>query len=544
MQALSSAWQEAVETVPAALKALRCLAELCESQEEHLVREQLRVQKELSEAYESHGLQKEGYELYAIWVHQGEARSGHYLAFLRDWRQDRWVRFSDSFVSIVTWEEVQTVALGGTSRSSAYVSLAVLSDIFVASLPSVLVYMEASLVKLEAASEEGEIDLIALPSLVSLLKEINVDNQLLEDERGSWEEQLKGRELKHHAQAIFQHYAGLLHTWEPQKHRGDSGGNPHDASHRKILNDPALISLELYLYRQGGEQDVWHYLLKRSLDAQREIRAWQSEDEGRILFFLAETMRSQSCYVKMLQEKTPSASPEPMGDEKDDVKPRSEYELIDLDLQELRDRYSDVLRQAYMLDEALDLLKKEGGLALARSIGLLSLLWAHYNLDTDYRFRHNEVLLVLSSLMFNTVSSIELLNASTQAAFRELCEYFYIVLHCVEWPKGWKLPLQNRIKTMFPHAQSLLDAEMAQVLKERAEKEGAPGVTPMINSADQKQLVRQRSLMHLDGKSVDDFREHPPAGEAFFERHRSLWLWTMSNEKVLAQEFVNLASGT
>lgn len=52
--------------------------------------------------------------------------------------------------------------------------------------------MEASLVKLEAASEEGEIDLIALPSLVSLLKEINVDNQLLEDERGSWEEQLKG----------------------------------------------------------------------------------------------------------------------------------------------------------------------------------------------------------------------------------------------------------------------------------------------------------------------------------------------------------------
>lgn len=54
----------------------------------------------------------------------------------------------------------------------------------------------------------------------------------------------------------------------------------------------------------------------------------------------------------MLQEKTPSASPEPMGDEKDDVKPRSEYELIDLDLQELRDRYSDVLRQAYMLDEA------------------------------------------------------------------------------------------------------------------------------------------------------------------------------------------------
>ena len=43
--------------------------------------------------------------------------------------------------------------------------------------------------------------------------------------------------------------------------------------------------------------------------------------------------------------------------------------------------------------------------------------------------------MVLSSLMFNTVSCIE---QSQQIVFKELCEYFFIVLHCVEWPNNWK----------------------------------------------------------------------------------------------------------
>jgi hypothetical protein len=192
--------------------------------------------------------------------------------------------------------------------------------------------------------------------------------------------------------------------------------------------------------------------------------------------------------------------------------------------------------------EALNLLKKEGGLALPRAIGLLSLLWAHYNLDMDYRFRHNEVLLVLSSLMYNTVTCIEQ-DELSRSAFRELGEYFFIVLHCVEWPRGWKTPLQNRIKAMFPQCQDLLDLELANILKARAQREGASGVTPTATFADQKQLVRQRSLLFTDGKTVEDFEDHPPPGDTFFERHRSLWSWTMTNEKVLAQEFVALAGG-
>ena len=67
-----------------------------------------------------------------------------------------------------------------------------------------------------------------------------------------------------------------------------------------------------------------------------------------------------------------------------------EYELLELDGKELQERYGKVLTQAHMLDEALQLLKREGGLALPRSISLLALLWAQYDLDLDYRFRHNE----------------------------------------------------------------------------------------------------------------------------------------------------------
>ena len=146
--------------------------------------------------------------------------------------------------------------------------------------------------------------------------------------------------------------------------------------------------------------------------------------------------------------------------------------------------------------------------------------------------------------MYNTVSYIEEQSNPRHHFFGELCEYFYIVLHCVEWPRSWKVPLQNRIKAMFPQCQERLDTELANILKARAQREGASGVTPTTTIADQKQLVRQRSLLHTDGKTVEDFQDHPTAGEAFYEKHRSLWSWTMTNEKVLAQEFVTLAAAT
>ncbi|CAE7028626.1 USP25 [Symbiodinium sp. CCMP2456] len=532
------AWIEACQASEVPVQTLRALADECQRQEERLQEEICSLDQELLEAYSA--LQKEPYHLFGIWVHQGqqaEARAGHYVAFLKDWRQDRWLRFSDSFVSTVSWEEVRRAALGGEgqndvagtqakSRSSAYV----------------LVYMEA---KLAESQQDADKD-IEIPG--ELLEEIQKDNRALENERGSWEEQVKVRELRQHAQAIFQEYAMLLHHWEPKKPLGDASGNPHsqDPNHRKQLNDPALMCIELYIYKSGGEQEVFHYLLKKSLDAQRQVRCWPPEDEGRILSFLAETLRSQDCYVKMLREKVSdeeSAGNPSEPDASAATKRDRECELLELDLEALTEKYETVLLQAQILDEALQLLKKLGGGALPKAIGLLSTLWAHFNLDIDYQFRHNEVLLVLSALMYNTVSCIEDQDVLLQENYRELGEYFYIVLSCVEWPRNWKHPLQQRISKMFPSAPEIMETALTAILKERGEREGAPGVaTAMATHADHKQLVLLRSIAYLEGNTLEDFKEHPPAGEAFFDRHRALWSWAMQNDKLLAKEYVSLTS--
>ena len=178
------AWIEACQASEVPVQTLRALADECQRQEERLQEEICSLDQELLEAYSA--LQKEPYHLFGIWVHQGqqaEARSGHYVAFLKDWRQDRWLRFSDSFVSTVSWEEVRRAALGGEgqgdvagttgaqakSRSSAYV----------------LVYMEAKL----AESQQNADKDIEIPG--ELLEEIQKDNRALQNERGSWEEQVK-----------------------------------------------------------------------------------------------------------------------------------------------------------------------------------------------------------------------------------------------------------------------------------------------------------------------------------------------------------------
>ena len=206
---------------------LRSLAEACRQQEEYLESEKLRIQRELSEAYNAVGQSE--YQLFGIWVHQGQdARSGHYLAFLKDWREDRWMRFSDSSVSFVTWEEVRSAAGVGKSSSLSSTSSAY-----------TLVYMEASLARDQAQGEKEP------PISSGLYEEIQADNTVLQNERGTWEQQVKTRELRQHAQAIFQHYAGLLHRWEPRKQVGDNAGNPHDPNHRKMLNDPVPSSFSV-----------------------------------------------------------------------------------------------------------------------------------------------------------------------------------------------------------------------------------------------------------------------------------------------------------
>ena len=37
---------------------------------------------------------------------------------------------------------------------------------------------------------------------------------------------------------------------------------------------------------------MWSFLVSQSIEAQRTIRVWKEQDEGRILFFLQNTLRS------------------------------------------------------------------------------------------------------------------------------------------------------------------------------------------------------------------------------------------------------------
>jgi len=558
-----------------ALQLLRALGSACQSRKARLEEELENLREQLRAAYDP--LSTRPYELFAIWVHQGhEAKSGHYLAYLKDWRRDRWVRFSDSQVSVVPWELVKAAALGSCeakangSSSAAYV----------------LVYMEAALAQaqrfagdketiaeespesvgqpdgntegeakagastdeLQKASEARAVELMP----PRLLRDIHSDNVVLRREAGSWEEQLVQRGLRRHAEAVFQHYAGLMHRWEPQKRIGDAAGNPHDTSGRKQLNDPALMCFDLFLYRLHGEQEVWAYLVAKSLEAQRPVRNWSPEDEGQVLYFLAATLRSQDCYAKMLVEMDPVTE--------DTGALIREAEMVPMDMVQLSAQYDKVLVTAHILDSALQNMKsaydkapkllpavlsgerhrEASGAApvqsqLPHSVGLLARLWATWNLEAEYKFRQNEVLLVMSVLIYNTVDVIEknlkTLPEKRLESLRETCEYFFVLLHCVEWPKSWKAPLQGRIQTLFPKAPQALQNAILPVLQEKART--------VLLPAEQKQMVLLQPLSLAEPRSIEDFQNtRPEPSQEFFESHRTLFSWVMQNDEALARHLV------
>jgi len=268
---------------------LRSLSDVCSAQVARLKGDVEWLGNEIDEAYSD--LRKEAYELYAIWVHSGIAGSGHYWAFIRDWQQDRWYRLDDARVTVVPWDEVRESAVGREgSHTSAYV----------------LVYVQAGVAaEQRKARDHQEVSRVAetlVPS--NLMSGILQDNIKFQEEQKQQEVLKAEQDLRRHAEAIFQHYAGLIHQWEPQKRIHDATGNPHDKNGRKRLLDAALLGFELFLYRLHGEQDVWTYLIAKSIEAQKAIRAWRDEDEGRILFFLSGTLRSQQADSSMLRETT------------------------------------------------------------------------------------------------------------------------------------------------------------------------------------------------------------------------------------------------
>lgn len=60
------------------------------------------------------------YHLHAVLVHEGQAASGHYWAYIHDVGTDQWLKFNDITVSEASWEELEKESVGGYHNASAY----------------------------------------------------------------------------------------------------------------------------------------------------------------------------------------------------------------------------------------------------------------------------------------------------------------------------------------------------------------------------------------------------------------------------------------
>ena len=60
------------------------------------------------------------YNLHAVLVHEGQAASGHYWAYIHDASRDQWLKFNDITVSDASWEELEKESVGGYHNASAY----------------------------------------------------------------------------------------------------------------------------------------------------------------------------------------------------------------------------------------------------------------------------------------------------------------------------------------------------------------------------------------------------------------------------------------
>ena len=60
------------------------------------------------------------YHLHAVLVHEGQAASGHYWAYIHDSCRDQWLKFNDITVGEASWEELEKESVGGYHNASAY----------------------------------------------------------------------------------------------------------------------------------------------------------------------------------------------------------------------------------------------------------------------------------------------------------------------------------------------------------------------------------------------------------------------------------------
>jgi len=74
----------------------------------------------LASAPQRHGLCRREYRLHAVFVHSGEAGSGHYWVYILDQPTQQWYKFNDTVVTKVDQRELFESSFGGEGFRSAY----------------------------------------------------------------------------------------------------------------------------------------------------------------------------------------------------------------------------------------------------------------------------------------------------------------------------------------------------------------------------------------------------------------------------------------
>lgn len=67
----------------------------------------------INKMYSDEAMTKKPYNLHAVLVHEGQAASGHYWAYIHDPSRDQWLKFNDITVSEASWEELEKESVGG-----------------------------------------------------------------------------------------------------------------------------------------------------------------------------------------------------------------------------------------------------------------------------------------------------------------------------------------------------------------------------------------------------------------------------------------------
>ncbi|KAL4229366.1 Ubiquitin carboxyl-terminal hydrolase 25 [Mactra antiquata] len=79
-----------------------------------------KLEMSINKMYSDEAMTKNAYSLHAVLVHEGQAASGHYWAYIYDINSEQWLKFNDITVSEASWEELEKESVGGYHNASAY----------------------------------------------------------------------------------------------------------------------------------------------------------------------------------------------------------------------------------------------------------------------------------------------------------------------------------------------------------------------------------------------------------------------------------------